>query len=115
MCVEQRFDLCRPHLEAGCIDHALQSFDEEEVAVFVDAPEVAGAQEAFAVEREEAAGVLGGVVPVRIEHLGAVNDDFADRTLRQLRQRLRVNDACVRVEHWNAEALCLRPVAGIHV
>ena len=35
------------------VDHALQPVDHEEVAVLVDAAEIAGAQEALAVDLDE--------------------------------------------------------------
>src|SRR5690606_1943835 len=43
MRVEERLDLGRPDLEARRIDHALQAVGDEEIAVLVVVPEVAGA------------------------------------------------------------------------
>ena len=55
MLVHLRFDFRRPHLEAGRIDHSLQSIDEEEVAVLIDIAQIAGAEELLAVEFDEGA------------------------------------------------------------
>ena len=61
------------------------------------------------------AGVLLGLVPVLLEHLRAGDDDFAHRALRQLGERLRIDDARVGVEDRDAEAMRLRPVARVDV
>src|ERR1044071_6749119 len=80
--VEHRLDLGGPDLEAGEVGHALEAVDQEEVAFVVGAAEVAGAEEALAVDLDEAGGVGLGVVPVAVEDLRAVRDDLADLARR---------------------------------
>ena len=64
---------------------------------------------------EEAGGVLLGLVPVLFEDLRAGDDDFPHGALRQLGERLRIDDARVGVEYRDAEAMRLGPVARVDV
>ena len=84
MLIHLRFDFRRPHLEAGRIDHSLQAIDQEEVTVLVDVAEIAGAEEALAVELDERGARRFFVAPVAAENLRAVRDDLADLPWRQL-------------------------------
>ena len=63
--VHQRFHLGRPDLVAAGVDHAFQAVGHEEVAVLVHAAEVAGAQEAHAVDGDQQKAIVveaeGGV------------------------------------------------------
>jgi hypothetical protein len=53
MRVERHLDLRRPHLVPGRVDHALETIGDVEVSVVVVVPEIAGAQEAAAVDVDE--------------------------------------------------------------
>ena len=81
----QRLHLGRPDLEARRVDHAFEPVGQEEVAVFVHMPEVAGAEEALAFEIDEHVGRGFGPFPVAAKDLRPTDDDFA---LFALRQRL---------------------------
>ena len=76
--VQHGLDLGRPDFEARAVDHALQPVGDEEVALLVVVAEVAGAEEALAVVRDERLLARLGLLPVAAEHLGAVHHDLAD-------------------------------------
>ena len=85
--------------------------DDEEIAVFIHPPQIAAAKESFAVEFDEYLRGVLGFVPVAQEYLRAVHDDLADLARRQFPQRRRIDDARIRIEDRDAEALLLRMVA----
>src|SRR5215218_258041 len=67
--IEDGFDLCRPDVVAGDVDHALEPVDHEEVTLFVHHPDVAGPQETLAIPLEEGLLVGLGPIPVASHHL----------------------------------------------
>jgi hypothetical protein len=74
--VQQCFHLGRPDLVAGRVDHPLEPVDHEEVAILVDPGEVAGAQEAPAVDLDEGLGGGRVVMPVALHDPWAADDDL---------------------------------------
>src|SRR5256885_17025712 len=113
MLIHQRFDLGRPHLESGRIDHALEPVDHEEVAVFVDSAEIAGAQEAFAVDLDERLRAVLRLVPIAQEHLWAVSHDLADLACGELVAGRRIDDARIDAIERYAQTLLFCTIGGI--
>ena len=77
MLEQEGFDLGGPYLVAGCVDHPLEPVDHEEVAVFVDVSDIAGAKVALAGEFDERVARGVGSSPVAFEDLRATEQDFA--------------------------------------
>jgi hypothetical protein len=115
MLVEHVLDLRRPDFVAAGIDHALEAIGDEEVAVLVDASEIARAKESLAIEFEEHGFGGVGPPPVSLEHRRAMDDDLARLALGHLEQRVRVDHPGVDADVGNAEALQLGGVRRVAV
>src|SRR5436190_15148309 len=113
--IEHGLDFRRPYLVARRIDHALQPVGDEEVALVVVIPEVAGAEEALAVVLDERFARRLLLAPVAFEHLRPVDDDLAHLANAEFGARLRIDDARIGIEDRDAAALALRPVRRVDV
>ena len=113
--VERGLDFRRPYLETGGVDHALQPVDDEKVALVIVITEIAGAEEALAVEFDERSLGRRRILPVTVEYLRAVRDDFADLAGRQFGERVRVDHARIGVADRDAEALLFYPCGRVDV
>mmetsp|Transcript_21532 Transcript_21532/g.83661 ORF Transcript_21532/g.83661 Transcript_21532/m.83661 type:complete len:584 (+) Transcript_21532:5464-7215(+) len=113
--VHQVLDLARPDLEAARVDHALEPVGHEEIAIGIDAADVAGAEEAFALKLDE--GGFGRIrpAPVTVKHHGPMHDDFARLADGQFLQPVRVDDAGVAARIGHAQALLLGRVVRVAV
>ena len=115
MAVHQAFHLRRPYLETGRIDHAFDPVDDEEVALFVDVPQVSGAEEAFAIQLQKNLLCLLRTFPVTLKHLRAMGNDFAHFALRQFLAGFHIDDARIDIKHRDPQTLGLGTVGGIDV
>ena len=64
MAEHEHFHLGRPDLETAGIDHALEAVGDKEVALFIHAPQITGAEKTLAIDLNK--GSAGGsfVAPV---------------------------------------------------
>ena len=115
MAVHQAFHFRRPYLEAGRIDHAFDPIDDEEVALFVDVPQVTGAEEAFSIQFDKRFLRFLRTLPVPLEHLRTMGNDLAHFTGRQFLAAFHINDARIDIEYRNTQALGLGAVGGVDV
>ena len=74
MLVEHLLDLARVDVVAAADDHVLLAVDDVEVAVVVDAPDVAGAEPAVGVDRGRR---RVGTAPVALHHVVPADGDLA--------------------------------------
>ena len=115
MAEHQCLHLCRPDLEAAGIDHAFEAVGDEEIAIFIHAPQVTRAEKAFAIQLHKHRAGGGLVAPVTAEHLGATDHDFALLAHGQLLQRIGVDHTRVGADEGNAQALLLGIFWGVVV
>ena len=113
MAVEDGLHLGRPDLVAGRVDHALEPVDHEEVAVLVDAAEIAGAKEGLAIVLDERGGGCLRIAPITLEHLRAARQYLADFAAGDFARSAGFDYARVGVEDRDAQALLLGPVGGV--
>ncbi|MCY1235839.1 hypothetical protein D9M72_484690 [compost metagenome] len=113
MAVQHGFDLGGPDLVAGGVDHAFEPVAHDEVTVLVDIGQVAGTEEALAVDHHEALFVGARLVPVAQHDLRAMGDDLAGLALRQLLQRDGVDNTGVHAKGAHAQAAGLEPVQRV--
>ena len=113
MSVQQRFDFRRPDFETRCIDHAFESVDHEEITILIDPTKVPGAQEPFAIERDEGFFVGLGLVPVPLHDGRTVNDDLPGFALGEFGQRARVDNPGIHAYKGDPQTLTLGPLGWI--
>ena len=94
-------DFDRVDVVAACDDHVLEPVDQGQVAIRVDAGQVAGVQPAA----PEGLGGLGGLVPVTLHHRLAAKQQFTDAA--------RADVVALRVGHARLGERQRLPAAGV--
>jgi len=115
MAIHGGLDLRRPHLEATDIDHALQPIHREEVTVAVAIAEIAGAQEALAIDFDESGRIGLGPVPVALQHLRAMHHNLAGLVMTEFGESFRIDHPRIGFMHRDTKALALWRIKRIDV